>query len=141
MTKKVFIVFAISLLVILLGTYSFATENMMNKDNIKNTIMNAENSVANGVTSAINSVKNTANDAMNSMENGMNDMTQNTNDTNNENNSTYNVTRTDATTQTRVAGMTATSWTWLIIAVLGVAIVALVWYFARQYTDNHSHND
>ena len=55
-------------------------------------------------------------------------MTQNNNRTNNSN---YTATRTATTNQTFM-GMSSTAWTWLIIGIAGIAIVALVWYYGSQ---------
>jgi len=39
-------------------------------------------------------------------------------------------------------GMTSTAWTWLILAVAAVAIIALVWYYSNQITrDNYSNRN
>ena len=36
-------------------------------------------------------------------------------------------------------GINGTTWAWLIIAVVAVAIIALIWMYARQ--NNNSYND
>lgn len=45
-------------------------------------------------------------------------------------NAGYTATRTN--TNATWLGMDATMWTWLIMAILGVAIVAMIWFYAKQ---------
>ena len=59
-------------------------------------------------------------------------------DTNNSSNmvntaedSGYSATRTSTTGN---AGMTNSAWVWLIIGIVGIMIVALVWYYVAQDT-------
>ena len=56
------------------------------------------------------------------------------------NNGDYTATRT-STTQATFMGMNATAWTWLILGIAAIAIVALVWYYSMQLRDANSHND
>ena len=44
----------------------------------------------------------------------------------------YTATRTAADEGT-LLGMNATAWTWLIIGMVGIAIIALVWYYSMQH--------
>ena len=43
----------------------------------------------------------------------------------------YNAARTSTDTTT-VAGMSQTAWTWLILGVAAIAIIAVVWYYSMQ---------
>ena len=48
-------------------------------------------------------------------------------------NKNYTATRTSTGTEANTfMGMTATSWTWLIMGIAAIAIVALVWYYSSQ---------
>ena len=47
------------------------------------------------------------------------------------NNNDYTATRTSATDNTFM-GMNSTAWTWLILGIAAIAIVALVWYYSMQ---------
>ena len=49
-------------------------------------------------------------------------------------------TSTAATTENTFMGMNATAWTWLILGIAAIAIIALVWYYSAQFTSSH-HND
>ena len=57
------------------------------------------------------------------------------------NNSNYNATRTSTTTNNTFMGMSATAWTWLIIGVAGIAIIALVWYYGTQVRTSHNDDE
>ena len=38
-------------------------------------------------------------------------------------------------------GMTANAWTWLIIGIAAIAIIAVVWYYSMQFTNTNRHNN
>lgn len=115
------------------------------KDAIRNTVGGAENIVENAardVTNGVRDITNINNDKArldtNNNQNNNNDnnnknnqtiMTRTTNNNNNGNNGRYTATRTDATT---FLGMTSNAWTWLIMGIVGVAIIALVWYYTKS---------
>ena len=52
-------------------------------------------------------------------------------------NSNYNASRTSTAT---VLGMNATAWTWLIVGIVGVAIVALVWFYGKEHSESSNNN-
>jgi len=72
------------------------------------------------------------NDATNTL--GTNDGMLDTTDGN------YTATRT-ATTNNNFLGMSDTAWTWLILGIVGAAIVGLVWYYGAQYEHRNYNND
>ena len=82
------------------------TGNKNTVDNMKNTM----GDMADGIKGAAQSVGNTASDAMN-----------------------YTTSRTSTTADQ--TNNTNSTWTWIIIAVVAVAIIGLVWYYAMQNTD------
>ena len=51
------------------------------------------------------------------------------------NNNEYTAIRTSTGTENNVLGMSPTAWTWAVIVVLAVAIVALIWYYDAQKTN------
>ena len=128
MSKKLF--FIIGLLIAFMLTFSvtscFATDG-------------------NGAMNAVNNAANTTHNTV-----GMN----NNNNTLNNNNTTamgttntgYTANRT-ATTRTTTAntgtflGMTSTAWTWLILAIAAVVIVALVWYYSNQISNSKKYDE
>ena len=134
----------ISLIFTFAMTFSFATDGNVVND-VRNTVGGAENAVE----GAVKDVTNTTKDATNAIENNMNSATKN-NTTNL--NVTGNNTQTTGYTASRTAtagttntgsflGMSSTMWTWLILAVAVVAIIALVWYYSNQLTDNRRFDD
>ena len=78
------------------------------------------------------------------MENGLNRNTNRaTTGMNNGNNGRYTSTRTstDIATDNTVLGMSSTAWTWLILGIATIAIIAVVWYYSMQFTNNNTRND
>lgn len=133
MYKKMLVIFAI----LTIGIFSFSVcfannDESMIKDaanGVRDAVGGAENVIEDGAKDIANTTKNVTGSAENAMENKDNSgMTQNNNRTNNSN---YTATRTATTNQTFM-GMSSTAWTWLIIGIAGIAIVALVWYYGSQ---------
>ena len=150
----------ISSIIIAFAIFSFST-CFANSNNgiqdavngVRNVVGGAENAVEDAAKDISNTSKDVTNDIGNTMmENGDNNNTQK--DTNNNtstgmmtnNNSTtgmmnnnYTATRT-ATTDNTFMGMNATAWTWLIIGIAAIAIVALVWYYSMQIRSTNYDN-
>lgn len=99
----------------------------------KGAIKKAEDTVENGAKNIKNAISNTAGTVTNGTENTVADMSGRL-----TNNDTYTATRTSAT-NSGFLGMSSTSWTWLILAIVGIAIIALVWYYGSQY--EHANYD
>lgn len=141
---KKFIISTIIFTIVLLCfyTFSFAANDILKNakdttnsignaigdtsNNAKNVIGNAENTVEDGFKSAGNSIKGATGNVENTMENSSNGVMAGLN-----NNDNYNTTRT--ATSGNFLGMSSTGWTWLILAVVGIVIVGLVWYYGAQY--------
>mgnify|MGYP000866348899 FL=1 len=133
MYKKMLVIFAI----LTIGIFSFSVcfannDGSMLQDaanGVRDAVGGAENAIEDGAKDIANTTKGVTGSAENAMENKDNSgMTQNNNRTNNSN---YIATRT-ATTNSTFMGMSSTAWTWLIIGIAGIAIVALVWYYGSQ---------
>ena len=151
MHKKLFISFAILISLIFSFTICFANDggNMVKDaaDNVRNAVGGVENTVENAAKDVANTSKNVtgnmendANNVGNNMENNNHNNQQNTS-TNNLKSNDYKATRTSTgTTSNTIMGMNATAWTWLIIGIVAIAIVALVWYYAMQ-TRSSDYND
>ena len=95
--------------------------------NAGNAVMDAANNVIDGTAGAINTMTedrntNTTPDNNNNMSTG-------------NNNGNYSTTRTSA--EGTLLGMNATTWTWIIMGLVAIAIIALVWYYSMQTTDSH----
>lgn len=140
-------------------------------DGVRNVVGGAENAVegavrdiSNASRNATGAMQNTANEATNAMTDDRNNdgtnittTTNNANDNNNNNTSNtnnnntttltnnndggYTATRTGLTDNTTFMGMGATAWTWLILGIAAIAIVALVWYYSMQVTSSNTHRD
>lgn len=120
-------------------------------DKTQNTMNDMGNAVKDAGNSAMNATNDVVNGAINGTMNVVNEITQdrNTSTTNHNdnnmnmagttNNGNYTATRT-AAEDTTLLGMNATTWTWLIMGIVGIAIVALVWYYSMQTAD-HGYDD
>ena len=135
MNKKLAIV--LSILIVAIFSFSVCFANDMVNDAVEG-VRNVVGGAENAVEDAAKDVTNAAKDATNSVENKMENITNNrvTSST-----STYNATRTNAEGST-LMGMNATMWTWLIIGIATIAIVALVWYYSMQMrSSNYDDKD
>lgn len=118
-------------------------------NSVRNVVGGAENGIENGVKDLGNMTKNAGNSvegAMNSAgdkaENAMNsagNTIKNDTSSTQKNNNSYVATRTSANGNATFMGMNATAWTWLIIGIATIAIVALVWYYSAQITNNRNN--
>lgn len=154
MYKKLLIVTAIISSLIFSVSVCFANNLAQDAANgAKNLVGGAENTIE----GAVKGVSNASKDATANFENGANNMTNemmnNNNSDNNNHNydgtnvtsttgnnaNNYTATRTGATDNTFM-GMNSTVWTWLILGIVAIAIVALVWYYSTQVSSNR-YND
>lgn len=157
MNKKFFIGLSILLSIVFCSSLCFAS-NMVNEaeKGVQNVAGGAENAIKGAVEGAGNVTKNITNSAEKGMNNVVNNFKENGDnnttkkDTNNENNNHQNVTRNDNYTATRTStqgtnatfmGMNGTTWTWLIIGIAAIAIIAMVWYYAMQNKTNYKDKD
>lgn len=143
MLKKALIILSIFCLIIFTSNFVFAS-NMVNgaRDMLNDAEHGIENMV-NGATNAAKDAKNGVTDMMEDMGDGVkkgaDDVKRGTEDMARgmTNNTGYTATRTSATD-----GMTSNpgnALVWIILAIVGVAIVALVWYYATQTDDKYTH--
>lgn len=142
MYKKLAIILSILIIAIFSFSVCFANDMLNNAVNdVRNVVGGAENTVENTAKDISNASKNASNSIGNMAEDTMNQMkaegdNNNTSkDTNNKmftsTNNSYTATRTNTEGST-LMGMNATMWTWLIIGIATIAIVALVWYYSMQ---------
>ena len=143
MKKKSLLIVGLLIAVILMfaTTFSFATDDhgAMTGVNdavngVRNTIVGAENAVEGAVKDVTDTTKN-ATDNTTNMGINRND-TQSTNYTANR-----TATTGTATNAGTFLGMSSTMWTWLILAIAIVAIIALVWYYSNQLTRTRNYDD
>ena len=156
MHKKLFI--SVVLLAAIIFSFSVCFANNAGDklrdagDNVRNAVGGVENTIED----AARGVSNTSRNITGNMEEGANNignaMTDNNTMTNNNENTgmsivdkgrdgAYTATRTSTdTTGNTLMGMNATTWTWLIIGIAAIAIVALVWYYAMQMRSSNYDN-
>ena len=141
MYKKLLISLSILIAIIFSFTVCLANDNNMFQ-NAANGVRNVVGGAENAVENTAKDVSNTSKEATNKIENGANN-TKNTVTDHNKTatTNTYTATRTatDGTAHTFM-GMSSTAWTWLIIGIAAIVIVALVWYYAAQ-TRSSNYND
>ena len=141
MTKKIFGVL-IAIILMLCTSFVFATENGAG---------DAMNGAVNSVRNAVGGAENVVEDGASMIGTGVRDLGNTftdgaarvTNDNADMGNDGYTATRTatDTTNNARVFGMSANTWTWFIIAILTIAIVGLVWYYAMQNSNEYNDNN
>lgn len=153
MYKKILLGFSILITLILSSSLCFANDASQMVQDVANGVRNAVGGAENAVEDATKDISNGVKDVTNSVENGAQGVTNGVENsaknatnkiegaTQNTMNSAYNATRTsvDANSAT-LMGMNATAWTWLIMAISAIAIVALVWYYGTQRNSSH-YND
>lgn len=156
MNKKFFVSFAIILCVIFSFTVCLANDgeagNVLGNaaNGVRNFVGGVENTVENATRDVSNTSKNVTGTAENTMSGNTNIMTDNDNNDDNglltggimdNNDGEYTTTR--VTTDNTLMGMTSNTWTWLILGIAAIAIIALVWYYSMQFNgkNNNYHND
>lgn len=95
--------------------------------------------LGNQITESMNKVEKTAENLTNNIKdnNMVNDMKNGINNMGNGIRTDYDATKTSAqTTVNNMTDMTATTWIWIILGVVGVVILATVWFYAMQNSGN-----
>ena len=155
MYKKLLISFSLIIAIIFSCTICFAN-NMVN--DAANMMQDAGNNIRNAVNNADNAVEDAARNISGASKDATENITQKANNignelmnTNNDQNArtdynanNYNATRvatTDTTNNATFMGMNANVWTWLIIGVAAIAIIALIWYYMMQLRSSDNNRD
>ena len=142
MNKKILIFsLIISLLFVIFCSTSFANLNNTIENSTKKTgslLHNAGEHLENGVSSAANGMANVGSTMMSGARNLGNDVMTGAQDMTDGD---YTAERTATTGNNNFLGMSSTTWTWMILAITTVAIVALVWYYGSQYEHKSYNND
>lgn len=128
MNKKIYVSIAIILFTIFSFTVCFANDNgfVNAANNVRNFVGGVEDTVEN----AALDVSNTSKNVTGGIENGVNNDTMN---------GRYNTSRTS--TEGTLMGMSSNGWTWLILGIAAIAIIAVVWYYSMQFTNKNNNND
>jgi len=147
MKRKSFILL-ITIVILSFATTSFASDM---GNNVKNTVNGATNAVVDGVQNLAEDVRSGIATAENAIENGMRDVgnavmdgandamdtTNNVVDGDDNGDANYMTTRTIGEDTSIINNTAATTWTWIAIAIAGLVIVGLVWYYASERTHKH----
>lgn len=104
---------------------------------IGNTVQGAANGAGQEIQNSANKTGESMQNGMNKIEDGMNGNNDNNNNNNNDNDN-YTVTRTSA--DNTIMGMNSTMWTWIILGIAAIGIIAIVWYYSAQLNTNR-HDD
>ena len=133
-----FILFALSILCI--PSYA-APNNESMKDmsnNVKIVRGGAENTVENAAKDVANGIKGTTN----MIEKGGNTITEKAQNTANNmgTDANYTARRTSTDTANATNGLGVETWSWIIVAVVAIAIIALFWYFIAHSKNNDRHD-
>lgn len=147
MKKKLLVSLAIIISVIFSFTFCFAADNGNGLKDAADGVRNFVGGVENTAQNAAMDVSNTSKDITGDMEKGMDKVTgRNSNNHHTDimgstdgDNGRYTTSRVN-TGDTTVLGMNSNAWTWLIVGIAAIAIIALIWYYSMQFT-NHNRND
>ena len=142
MNKKIFVSLVVAVFAIFSFSICFANDGNTVLNTATNDIRNFVGGVENTVENAALDISNTSKDVTGSTENKMSKSEDKMNNgifssagaTNN-----YSARRTS--TENTVMGMSSNAWTWIILGVAAIAIIAVVWYYSMQFTNNNHHND
>lgn len=153
MKKKLIIsvlFFAIALVVSFSYTLATNETNMNPVEGIRNFVGGAENVMEDAASGVANGVRNMTGAAENSMENITNNNDNHTDNNQNKvtgaittdnNGGNYTARRTADTSS--LGGMTSNTWTWIIIVLAAIAIIALIWAYTKgkNYSSNNDDNN
>ena len=147
MKKKIFVSLVIAISLIFSFVVCFANDNGSGLGDATNGVRNFVGGVENTVEDAAKDVSNTSKDITGGMEHGMDrSLDRNSNSgysgigsTDNDN-GRYSTTRV-STGDNTVLGMTSNAWTWLIIGIAAIAIIAVIWYYSMQFSNNNRNDD
>lgn len=126
MTKKIFITLFVVAITLIFSSFVLAntTDNMGTEmSDSWNKLSNTAHNMGNNVRGAIDNVGDT--------------ITGNKDNNNGDTNTGYTATRTATTANTGLFGMnSSTMWTWLVLGILGIAIVGLIWSYGKETSHN-----
>lgn len=146
MTKKVLITILALLSTFLFTSSVFATNAVQNgARDVGTEVKDSFNKLENGAQNVGNNVKGAVTNVGNAIT-GQNNNNNNSNNNNNDGlfgnrntNNGYTATRTSATNNGLFGMNTSTMWTWIVLAIVGIAIVSLVWFYGSQSRTNRNN--
>ena len=120
----------------------FAEDNSSMLDNMGDNIKNAVNNVQNGVEEAARNISGASKDATENIAQKANSVTNELMDGDSNYNANYNATRTATDNNSNTfMGMDANVWTWLIVGIAAIAIIALIWYYMAGLRSSDNYRD
>ena len=140
MYKKILL--SISLIITMIFSFGVCFAN-----DVTNMIQNAGNNVKNAVGDVQNATEDAARNISGASKDATENVAQRANNMGNElmnDNSDNNYTATRTSTQaadSTFMGMDANTWTWLIVGIAAIAIIALIWYYTMQLRSSNNHRD
>ena len=140
MKKKYFLSLVVALCIIFSFTFCFAMDNNgLEKavNDVRNVVGGAENTVENAAMDISNTSKDVTGDVENGLSGNYNRSVMGATDNDDGRYSTTRVNTGDST----VLGMSSTAWTWLIVGIAAIAIIAVIWYYSMQFTRTNTHHD
>ena len=132
MSKKFLTTGIIAMLLLFFSTaFCFASENSNNSGSnnvdLGNELTKSMNKVEKKASDMTDNIKGDSKDNMDNAVGGMGNKIK----------SDYDATRTSVdTTLEDTTGMNGTTWIWIILAVIGIVILATVWFYAMQNSNN-----
>ena len=141
MKRKILFMVFIFLMLFSITIPSLATNDVKNEINkATDGFIDGAAKLGNDIKQGTNDITKSIEDNMNNMENSINTKSQNAENTisqgmnsmANNLNGNYTTQRTAATTVTDTDIMNTNLWTWVALAVAGIIIVGLVWYYASE---------
>ena len=135
MNKKFFVSFLLSLAITFSFTFCLATDNMEQDlqkagNDVRNFVGGTENKIENATKDIANTSRNVTGTMENNMNNGVTSMRN-----------SYTSMRTSTTENESLMGMNSNTWTWIIVAITAISVIALIWYYSMQYTKNNHYDD
>ena len=120
----------------------FAEDNSSMLDNMGDNMRNAVNNVQNGVEDAARNISGASKDATENIAQKANSVTNELMDGDSNYNANYNATRTAIDNNSNTfMGMDANVWTWLIVGIAAIAIIALIWYYMAGLRSSDNYKD
>ena len=134
MLKKFFLFFTIAIALLLFTNFSFATDDFNSGvDNLGNDIKQTVDKTR----ETIGNIEQGAENAVGNMGEKVNEMMHSGDNNKEQDNSGYSAARTATTrSATGITNTNATTWVWIVLAVVGIIIVALTWYYASEKNTN-----
>lgn len=141
MKKSIFIISFIILSLFFSYTFVFAEDNAGQQvvNGVKQTVDGAANGVKDVAQDATNGAKDLTNNVGNDMSNGANnvgnDIRNGMDNMGDNGNNSFNATRTssEGTANNGSQGLFGNNvWTWIIVGIIVIAIIAVIWYYASR---------